>query len=132
MKNLISLICLSITTICYAQSPSEIKEAIKHAEAEKQKQQAKLDSLLVIDQKNKLTLLRDLNKQKSELDQKINQLGSTEPKNNRISFVLGIGASYVANTLHQNPSVNLNNNNVIIEKAQKVKTNVTFGVVYTP
>ncbi len=134
MKNLtLLLICLSITKFCYAQNSEDLQKAIKQAETEKKKQQTKLDSLLEVEKKNRLQELMDLNKQKIELDKKIVKLGGEEEvKNNRISFVLGIGASYVANNIYQNPSVNLNNNNVIIEKAQRVKSNLTFGIVYTP
>ncbi len=53
-------------------------------------------------------------------------------KNNRISFIVGIGASSISTDLYQNPAINLANNNVIIEESQSVKTNVSLGIVYTP
>lgn len=53
-------------------------------------------------------------------------------KNSRISFVLGVGASYVPAKLYQNPAINKTNNNVIIEEGQKQKTNLSLGIVYTP
>lgn len=52
--------------------------------------------------------------------------------NKRISFILGIGASYVPEKLYQDPAINKSNNFVIIEEAQKQKTNITLGIVYTP
>lgn len=55
-----------------------------------------------------------------------------ELKNNRISFIVGIGASVIATDLYQNPAINLANNNVIIEESQNLKTNVSLGIVYTP
>jgi len=63
--------------------------------------------------------------------QKITFIDDKE-ENNRFSFVLGIGASYLANKLYQNPSIDVSNNAVVIEQAQQIKTNLTFGIVYTP
>jgi hypothetical protein len=52
--------------------------------------------------------------------------------NKRISFIIGVGASYIPQTLFQDPAINKTNNSVIIEEAQKQKTNITVGIVYTP
>lgn len=52
--------------------------------------------------------------------------------NKRISFIIGVGASYIPQTLYQDPAINKTNNAVIIEKSQKQKTNITIGIVYTP
>lgn len=58
--------------------------------------------------------------------------GKDNLKNNRISFIVGIGASSITTDLYQNPAINLTNNNVIIEESQSIKTNVSLGIVYTP
>jgi len=55
-----------------------------------------------------------------------------DKENNRFSFVLGIGASYLTTKLYQNPSIDVSSNAVVIEHAQQIKTNLTFGIVYTP
>lgn len=52
--------------------------------------------------------------------------------NKRLSFVIGVGSSYIPQTIYQDPGINKTNNSVIIEKAQQIKTNITVGVVYTP
>jgi hypothetical protein len=62
---------------------------------------------------------------------KTETLNVKEETNKRISYVIGVGSSYITNQLYQNPIVD-QNNNVIIEKAQNLKTNVTFGIIYTP
>ena len=54
-----------------------------------------------------------------------------EDKNQKIYFIVGIGGSYIANNLYQNPSVNLSNKNVILEDAQNIKTNISLGIAYT-
>ena len=64
---------------------------------------------------------------KPEYDVKANK----EDKNQKISFIVGIGGSYIANNLYQNPSVNLSNKNVILEDAQNIKTNISLGIAYT-
>lgn len=56
----------------------------------------------------------------------------TNPKISRFSYILGAGTSFIPSTNYENPSVNLTNNNVIIQKSQSIKTNVTFGITYTP
>ncbi|WP_149304448.1 hypothetical protein [Pareuzebyella sediminis] len=50
----------------------------------------------------------------------------------KISFIAGVGASYITNTLYQNPVVDLSTKNVIISKAQSLKTNISLGIAYTP
>ncbi len=55
-----------------------------------------------------------------------------EEKNQRINFIVGIGTNYIPNTVYQNPIVNKTNNNVIVEKGQRLKTSLNFGIVYTP
>lgn len=53
-------------------------------------------------------------------------------KNERISFIVGVGASYVPGTLYQNPAINKATNTVLIEKGQHLRTSLTTGIVYTP
>jgi hypothetical protein len=53
-------------------------------------------------------------------------------RDSRISFIVGPGASYITSRLYDNPSVNQTTNNVIIEKASRMKTNLAVGIVYTP
>lgn len=53
-------------------------------------------------------------------------------KNNKFSFITGIGASYITDNLYQNPAINATNNNVVIEESQNIKTNLSIGIVYTP
>lgn len=53
-------------------------------------------------------------------------------RNKRISFIAGVGASYITESLFQDPVVNKTNNNVIIGEAGKIKTNLTLGIAYTP
>lgn len=55
-----------------------------------------------------------------------------ESVNNRISFVVGIGGSYVFNNLYQNPTVNKSTSIVNLERAQNFKSDLQFGIVYTP
>lgn len=50
----------------------------------------------------------------------------------RISFIVGGGASLIATNLYNDPVVNKTNNAVIIEKASRIKSNLTFGISYTP
>jgi hypothetical protein len=52
--------------------------------------------------------------------------------NNRISFIVGGGASIIASNLYNDPIVNRTTNAVIIEKASIGKPNVTLGILYTP
>lgn len=56
----------------------------------------------------------------------------TKPKVSRFSYILGAGASFIPSTNYENPSINPTNNNVIIQKSQNIKTNLTFGITYTP
>lgn len=56
----------------------------------------------------------------------------TTKLNDKINFVLGIGARSSVNTLYQDPSINLSNNFVSIDKASNLSSNVSFGIVYTP
>ena len=72
----------------------------------------------------------DADKSKSA-DKAKTELNSFQAK--RISFVLGVGSSVFPYQLYQNPAVDKSlNNNVIIEKGQHIKTNLSFGIVYTP
>lgn len=50
----------------------------------------------------------------------------------KISFIAGVGASYITNELYQNPAVDLSSKNVILSEAQSIKTNVSLGIAYTP
>lgn len=52
--------------------------------------------------------------------------------NKRVSFIVAIGGSYITEDIYQIPAISKTNNVVIIEKAQSYKTNLTFGVCYTP
>lgn len=52
--------------------------------------------------------------------------------NKRISFIVGGGASVVSTKLYADPVVNKTNNFVTIEKASKLKPNLSLGIVYTP
>ncbi|SMG24085.1 hypothetical protein [Arenibacter troitsensis] len=54
-----------------------------------------------------------------------------EDKNQKISFIVGIGGSYIGNNLYQNPVVNVVNKYVILEEAQNYKTNISLGIAYT-
>lgn len=66
-----------------------------------------------------------------EADKTKTELNSFQAK--RISFVLGVGSSVFPYQLYQNPAIDKSlNNNVIIEKGQHIKTNLSFGIVYTP
>ncbi len=49
----------------------------------------------------------------------------------RISFILGIGASHTTSFLYKTPAIN-NDGNVIIDAADPIKTNISFGIIYTP
>lgn len=55
-----------------------------------------------------------------------------EKVNDRIYFIVGVGSSYVPQKLYNMPAIDRSNNNVIIEKGQNVKTNLSLGIVYTP
>lgn len=57
--------------------------------------------------------------------------GQTKDKDQKISFIAGIGGGYVTQDLYQNPVVDLSTKNVIIEKAQNFKSNLSFGIAYT-
>lgn len=133
MKKLILLLCL-LSSICFAQtSDSDLKEAIKKIEKERLKQKEELDRLLAQQKNNEAEFLRTLKSDREKLNEKILAIEIEPPiANNRISFVLGIGSAFVLDQLYQNPAINLNNNNVMLEKAQHLKTNLTFGIVYTP
>ncbi len=50
----------------------------------------------------------------------------------RINFIVGVGANYIPTILYQNPAINKTNNSVLIEKGQRIKTSLNFGIVYTP
>jgi hypothetical protein len=52
--------------------------------------------------------------------------------NKRVSFIAAIGGSYITEDIYQIPVISKTNNVVIIEKAQNYKTNLTFGICYTP
>ena len=49
-----------------------------------------------------------------------------EKVNDRIYFIVGVGSSYVPQKLYNMPAIDRSNNNVIIEKGQNVKTNLSF------
>ena len=68
-----------------------------------------------------------LHAQTSQIDAKIDQ-----PEINRFSFIVGIGPSYITNKFYQTPTINPLNNHVVMEQAQNIRTNLTFGIVYTP
>lgn len=53
-------------------------------------------------------------------------------ENKRLNFFIGMGTSIAFGNLYQNPTVNLANNYVYIEKSQNLKTNLTLGISYTP
>lgn len=53
-------------------------------------------------------------------------------RNKRVSFIVGVGASYISKSLYQEPVVNKTSNNVIIGEAGRIKTNLTLGIAYTP
>lgn len=59
---------------------------------------------------------------------------STMPRkiSERISFLIGPGASILTKTIYEDPTVNLTNNSVIINEASKLKTNLAIGITYTP
>lgn len=50
----------------------------------------------------------------------------------KISFIAGVGASYITNKLYQNPAVDISSKNVILSEAQNIKTNLSLGIAYTP
>ena len=52
--------------------------------------------------------------------------------NKRLSFVAGGGASFISSRIYNIPVINKSNNFVIIEEADVVKSNLSFGIVYTP
>jgi hypothetical protein len=56
----------------------------------------------------------------------------TNEVSSRISFIAGAGVSGIVNKLHDIPVINKTSNNVIIEDAQRIKTSLTVGIVYTP
>lgn len=56
----------------------------------------------------------------------------TSSKSDRISFIIGPGASYITKKLFDNPVVNQTNNNVMINDATNIKTNLAVGIIYTP
>lgn len=63
--------------------------------------------------------------------------GTTETDDNygwskRISFFVGAGTSVIANDVYELPIIDKTTNNVIIEKAGRLKPNVSTGIVYTP
>ena len=57
---------------------------------------------------------------------------SDDKVNDRIYFIVGIGTSYIPTKLYNMPAVDKTTNNVIIENGQKIKTNLSLGIVYTP
>lgn len=66
-------------------------------------------------------------------DEKKNDSDSKdEPKNRRISFIIGPGASYITDRLYENPVINQTNNTVVIDNASRIKTNLAVGIIYTP
>lgn len=52
-------------------------------------------------------------------------------KDQKISFIAGVGGSYILKDLYQSPAVDLSTKNVILEKAQNFKSNISFGIAYT-
>jgi hypothetical protein len=52
--------------------------------------------------------------------------------NNRISFIVGPGASILTRKIYDNPIVNQTNNIVVINDASWLKTNLALGIIYTP
>jgi hypothetical protein len=53
-----------------------------------------------------------------------------EGKYKRISFIAGVGSSYISRNLYADPVVNPTDNTVQIQSAGKIKTNMTLGVSY--
>lgn len=54
------------------------------------------------------------------------------PKNDRISVIVGPGASYVTRKLYQTPAFHPLDGRVILQEASKIKTSLSVGLVYTP
>jgi hypothetical protein len=53
-------------------------------------------------------------------------------KDPTFSLIVGLGSSYVVNTVYQDPVINSTNGYVIIEKADKMRYSGTLGFSYTP
>ncbi len=51
---------------------------------------------------------------------------------NRISFIIGPGASYINRKLYDDPVVNQTTDLVIINRATNIKSNLALGIIYTP
>lgn len=52
--------------------------------------------------------------------------------NKRVSFITGLGASYITTVLYKEPVIHKPTNNVILEKAWPGKLNFSLGIAYTP
>lgn len=50
----------------------------------------------------------------------------------RISFIVGGGVSGVINTVYQDVAIDKATNAVLIEKADKMRTNLSLGILFTP
>lgn len=50
----------------------------------------------------------------------------------RITFIAGVGASYIPIQLYAIPIINQTSNAVIIENAARIKSNFSVGIVYSP
>ncbi|KJD33086.1 hypothetical protein PK35_08980 [Tamlana nanhaiensis] len=59
------------------------------------------------------------------------KVGGVIKGDQKISFIAGIGGSYILKDLYQNPVVDLATKNVLIEKAQNFKSNFSLGIAYT-
>lgn len=53
-------------------------------------------------------------------------------RSDRISFIVGPGASFITRKIYDNPAVNQTNNIVMINRATNIKTNLAVGIIYTP
>lgn len=50
----------------------------------------------------------------------------------RISFIVGAGPSILINKIYEDPTINKADNAVKIERASKLRANLSLGIVYTP
>ena len=50
----------------------------------------------------------------------------------RFAFIFGGGPSYIHNTIYQDPVIDRATTAVVIEESERVRTNLSIGLVYTP